>query len=214
MIHDYVREYIKAIEEPLPELAKTFDVEFEFLVKNVNKDSTVLQVGEGTIHSSIKLAPFVKKIISIDNNQRMIDLAEHKAEGIDNIEIKKDNVLKMSFQDGEFDLVYDTYNLIGSLGEKERQFLVNEMARATKQGGKVMNIIWKDDKTTTEFLKKYYPAIDIEIFQIDDSGTVTSKGTFDRFTKDELRKFYETAGLKDIEFFDIGPVWMAIVGIK
>ena len=214
MLHDYVREYIRAIDSPLPELAETFEAEFEFLKNNVNKNSVVLDVGCGAARPAIKLAPFVKKIISIDNNQRMIDLAEHRTNGINNIELKKQNALKMSFPDEMFDLVYDTYNLIGSIGEKERQVLVNEIVRVTKNGGKVINITWKDNKETTKFLKKYYPAIGIEVFKIEDSGTVTSKGEFDRFTKGELKKYYESAGVKNIQFFDIGPVWMAIAGVK
>lgn len=213
MIHDYVREYIKAIDEPLPELAKTFESEFEFLKKNVNKNHTLLDVG-GAARPAINLAPYVKKIVSIDNNQMMIDLALGRTEGIENIEIKKEDALNMGFPDNSFDLVYDTYNLIGSLEAVERKKLINEMKRVAKKGGKIMNITWRDDNGTTEFLKKYYPAIGINIWKINNRGTVTNKGTFDRFNKDELKKFYEEAGLKNIEFYTIGPVWMAIVGEK
>jgi ubiquinone/menaquinone biosynthesis C-methylase UbiE len=214
MIHDYVREYIQAISHPLPELAETFDAELEFLKKHVHQESHVLDVGCGAGRPSTVLAKFVDNIISIDNNQRMIDLALHRAEGLDNIQIIKDDALKMSFENEKFDLVYDTYNLIGSVNEKERQFLINEMYRVCKTGGKIMNITWKDNVETTHFLKRYYPAIGIDVLSIDDSGTVTTKGTFDRFDKEELKKYYERAGLKNIQFHEIGPVWMAIVGEK
>jgi ubiquinone/menaquinone biosynthesis C-methylase UbiE len=214
MMHDYVREYIRAIDQPLPELAKTFDSELKFLKSYCSKDTLVLDVGCGAARPATTLAPFVKKITSIDHNQAMIDLATGRSEGIENIEIKKDDALDMSFGDESFDLVYDTYNLIGSLEKNERQKLVNEMTRVAKKGGKVMNIVWKDNVETTDFLRKYYPAIGIEVLNISEAGTITSKGTFDRFTRDELKEFHENAGLKNIQFTDVGPVWMAIVGEK
>ena len=83
-----------------------------------------------------------------------------------------------------------------------------------KNNSKIINITWKNNKETTEFLKKYYPSIGIEIIESDHFKTITSKGTFERISKKELLKYYASANLKNIEVVNIGPVWIAIIGIK
>ena len=214
MLHDYVREYIKAIDKPLPELAETFEKELEFLKQHCDEDHVVLDVGCGAARPAINLSPYVKKIYSIDNNQRMVDLALGRLGDAKNIEVRKENALKTGFPEESFDFVYDTYNLLGSIEKEDRQKLINEMARVVKKGGKITNITWKDDDVTRDFLGRYYPAIGIQITRMNHYTTETSKGVFDRFRREELKEFYEKAGLKNIEFYDIGHVWMAIIGEK
>jgi ubiquinone/menaquinone biosynthesis C-methylase UbiE len=218
MTHDdYLENYLKAIRDPLSELRQTFDAELDFLRNHVNRDCVVLDLGCGVGRPTIDLAKFSKKIIGIDNDARMIQLAQEDAaeKDVANLEFIEKNVLNTGFPEGSVGISYATYNLLGSLEKKEDiQKLINEMVRITKHKGKVINITWKDDSVTTEFLKKYYPSINIKILDIDHHSTKTSKGEFKRFSREELRKYYENVGLRDIEFHDIGPVWMAVVGVK
>ena len=144
----------------------------------------------------------------------MLNLAKERCKDINNVEILDDDALNISFSDNSFDLVYDTYNLVGSLKKSECQKLIDEMKRVSKDGTKIINITWKDNKETTEFLKKYYPSIGINIINAGESKTITSKGIFDRISKDELLKYYTSANLRNIEFVDVGSVWIAIIGIK
>lgn len=214
MVEDYVQNYIQAIENPSPELKNTFDKELEILKKNSDQNSIVLDVGCGAGRPADLLSRFVKKIVCVDNDKKMLSVAKEKCKEIDNVKILEDNALNLSFSDNSFDLVYATYNLIGSLKKSERQNLINEMKRVAKNNSKIINITWKDNKETTEFLKKYYSSIGIEIIYSDESKTVTSKGTFERISKNELLKYYTSANLKNIEFVEIGTVWIAIIGIK
>ena len=214
MVGDYVSNYFKAIENPLSNLNETFEEEIELLKSFVNKNSIVLDVGCGAGRPADKLSDFVKEIVCIDNDSKMIALAEERCKNFENIKIVNDNAFKMKIKDNTFDFVYATYNLIGSIEEFERQKLVDEMVRVAKKGTKVVNITWKDDVFTTNFLGKYYPSIGIDIFNQDEAKTVTSIGTLDRISKERLLEYYESANLKEIKFIGVGPVWVAIVGIK
>lgn len=214
MKESYVDNYLKAIENPLPELKETFAAELNFLKKNVNVNSLVLDVGCGAGRPAKSLVPFVRRIVAIDNDQKMLDLAVEKCKGVRNIEIKNGDALSMDFLDNTFDLAYASYNLIGSLQKDERQKLFNEMNRVVKVGGKIINFTWKNNEATTKFLKNYYPSIGIDIIKIDDGKTITSKQEFDRLSKKELLKYYENVKLTSIKFFDIGSVWVAMVGVK
>lgn len=214
MAEDYVQNYIQAIENPLPELKDTFCKELEILKNNSDKNSVVLDVGCGAGRPADLLSKFVKKIVCIDNDKKMLDVAKERCKDIDNVEILDNDALDISFSDNSFDLVYATYNLVGSLKKSERQNLIEEMKRVAKNNSKIINITWKDNIETTEFLKKYYPSIGINIIDSDESRTVTLKGTFERISKDELLEYYTSAKLKNIKFVDVGTVWIAIIGIK
>jgi len=211
---DYMKNYTKAIKKPLPELKRTFDAELNFLKRNSNKSSMVLDVGCGAGRPANDFARFVKRIMGIDHDNKMIHIAKIRCRNIKSTTFLKDNALNMDFPENSFDLSYATYNLIGSLKKPQRQRLVNKMMRVTKRGGKIINITWKQDYSTTKFLKEYYSSIGIRIIKADKTKTVTSKGTFDRISKKELLQYYRKAKLKRIKFFEIGPVWLAIIGTK
>ncbi len=214
MIEDYVQNYIQAIENPLSELKNTFNKELEILKKNSNNNFVALDVGCGAGRPADLLSRFFKEIICIDNDKKMLDFAKERCRNIPNIKILEDNALNLNFLEKSFDLVYATYNLIGSLRKSDRQKLVNEMKRVVKDGSKIINITWKNNKKTTEFLKKYYPSIGIKVNESDNFKTTTSKGTFERVSKNELLEYYKSANLKNVEFVDVGPVWIAIIGTK
>ena len=213
---DSFENYLRAINNPSSKLRRTFDDELKFLRKNVKKDCLVLELGCGVGRPTIELSKELGKCVGIDNDKRRIDMAEKNAKkaGVGNIDFIQRDAVETGFKDECFGMTYATYNLLGMVKESDREKLINEMARVTKKGGKVINITWKDDKETTGFLRKYYPSIGLDIINIDDSKTLTSKGEFRRFTKEQLKKYYTDAGLKKIEFFDIGEVWMTIVGVK
>ena len=201
----YVRNYIQAIENPLPELKRSFEEELNLLKKLSGPGYIVLDVGCGAGRPASALSKSVKRIYCVDNDREMLRLAKKRCSGLDNVEI---------LERDDFDMVYSTYNLIGSVRKSERQEIINEMRRVAKKGCGVVNITWKNDAKTTEFLREYYPSIGIAILESDDSKTVTSKGGFERISEKELRGLYDSAGIREVEFSAVGPVWFAITGRK
>jgi len=215
MGRSYITNYIKALKSPLPEIQKSFEAEFNFLKSNLKSNSVVLDVGCGIGRPAVDLAPFTNKIIGIDIENKMLDYAEKRAKGITNIKFQNGNAVEINYPAQTFDLVYSTYNFLGwDIRERNRQKVINEMVRVTKHEGMIINITWKNDNATTKVLKKYYQSIGIKIIKINNSRIITSKNICDRISRDEFSKLYKLAGLKQIKFYDIGPVWLAAIGIK
>lgn len=208
---DYIKNYLKSVNKPLPELKKTFDKEF-VLLKKVCKGKKILDVGCGVGRPADKLAKFCKEIICIDNDSEMLNIAKKRFNS-QNLSFLKQDALNLNFPDNTFDVAYATYNLIGSLKENQRQKLINEMGRVTKKNGKIIIFTWKQDTKTSEFLKKYYPYIGIKVIESDKSKTITSKGVFERIRVDDIVKLFKTCGLTSIQTKDVG-VWSAIIGTK
>lgn len=210
----YPLNYLRAIRKPLLSLQKTFEVERGFLKGRMQPDFTVLDVGCSAACPMADLAPFVKKMVGVDNDARVLKIAKSKCKKFRNVELHRMNALDMQFPSNSFDIAYSTSNLIGSVEKKDIVPLVSEMVRVTKKGGQVINITWKNDPKVTRFLSKYYPSIGLSIVELDETKTVTNKGTFDRLSREDLRGYYKKAGLKEIKFFEIEPVWRAVVGTK
>ncbi len=211
---DYSSSYLLAIKRPLPALQKTFKSEFRFLSAYC-KNKIVLDVGCGAGRPASKLSWLCKEITCIDNDYKMINIARERLKHIGNSKLTKGNATKLPFPNSLFDFVYATYNLLGSILPENREVVVREMARVCKPNGYIVNITWKRDLVTTNFLRQYYPSINIQIYEeSDDDKTVTSHGIFYRLSKDVLRAYYFNNDLKNIRFVEIGPVWMAVIGQK
>lgn len=217
---DYTQNYLQAIRNPLPLLKKTFKAEFAFL-KNHCKQQAVLDVGCGAGRPTIALARHSRHMTGIEGDPKLVLICRKKGKGVDGLSIKCVNFFTLRPKPS-FDVSFSTYNTLGSLpsdistkeGEKRMVQFVRQMARFTKKSGKIINITWKRSKTTTRFLQKYYPSIGIGIRKINHQRTVTDLGTFERLSRAEITRIYHKAGLKKLSFHDIGPLWIAAVGIK
>ena len=214
MIKNYFSSYLKSINHPLPELKKTFKNEIRLIKSEVNKRFIILDVGCGAGRPTNDLAKFVNKIIGVDNHKEILNIAKKRSKGIKNLEFKKGNALYLNFPKNTFNFSYSTYNTIGGIEKSKRNKMIKEMVRVTKEGGKILNITWKNNKFTTKFLKKYYPNIGVKIIKIDRFKTTTSKRTFHKLSRKELLKYYEKNKLKRIKFVDINPLWLGAIGTK
>lgn len=216
---NYFQNYMKAIINPLPELRRTFDAEKDYLVKalqNNEECANVLDVGCGIgrpLYDLAKRFPSVQ-FFGIENDSKMLAEALRNTSGIMNINIKQANALNTKFPSNHFSFTYSTFNLIGSIGLEQRIFLLKEKKRITKPGSHITTITWNKNDDTTEFLQKYYTAIGITIHDISNNRTITNKGTFYRFGKEELEETYNKAGLTNQQFIEIGDLWLAIEGEK
>mgnify|MGYP001613393723 CR=1 FL=1 len=206
--YDYVKPYLKAITHPLPQLQKTFNAEFELLTKYC-KNKIVLDVGCGAGRPADKLANVCKELICIDNNSLMVEAAKKRLEGIKNIKILQMDATKTKFPNEHFETVYGTYNIVGSINEKKE--LIKELKRITKMGGYIIIIYWKQDRITTEFLKRYYSTIGIDLKKMNNKDTFTNKGKFQRLNNRSIEKLLRHEGLNNINTIDIGPVWLATI---
>lgn len=86
---------------------QTYTDTIERTRKYLKKDDIVLDFACGTGRTTLQISGFVKEIHAIDISQRMIDIAEEKAEknGIGNIKLYKTDVFNEDFERSSFDVV-------------------------------------------------------------------------------------------------------------
>lgn len=182
----YFKQYMKAVTNPLPEMARYFETENNYLQSLVDEESTVLDVGCGNGRTMKFLAPFVAEITGIDNSKKMIEAARHHLKDVSNTRLVLKNFLNHTFRE-QFDLVYASYNLLGSAevlvdgGEA----LLRHMVAITRPGGHCVAAVWSD--TGIDFANTYYPSIGIRVLSIQKNNVVTDMGIFRRFNKRMLQ---------------------------
>ncbi len=209
---NYIDNYLLAIENPLPQLRETFQQELQLLYGLTKASSDVLDIGCGAGRPTKELASKVRSIIGIDYDKDMLHYARKRCFGVQNASFVHANAHTMPFANESFDLAYATYNLIGSLPEEQRVLLIKEMGRISR--GKIVNLTWKDDETTTRFLQEYYSGIGIELHDLNSERAITSKGTFSRISISKLFDYHTQAGIHELRVIKADPLWVGVVGQK
>ena len=215
---DYLEIYLRAIREPISELQESFDAEVQMLSSFLTPTSTILDIGCGAGRVAELLAPLTGNITAIDNNNHVLTIARKECHNLENIEILFGDALALPFDNETFDITYSTMNTIGTFPEEKQAVFLNEMARVTKPNGYIINTTWRTDPEATEdirtYYEHYYQQMGHDILEINESRTVTTKGTFERLSEEKLRNLYGNAGMQKIEFQTLGPLFLGIVGTK
>jgi len=96
----------------------------------------ILDVGCGSGIVTRDIARLTKgRVIGIDGSKDMIEVAKNVLKSYKNVELRVSGAEKLLFDDSTFDIV--TCNLLLMWADNPQQ-VVNEMARVTKLGGKVL----------------------------------------------------------------------------
>jgi ubiquinone/menaquinone biosynthesis C-methylase UbiE len=105
---------------------------FELLIDNVNKDSSVLDIGCGSGELALKLSSYCKKIVGVDCYARYISTAnkDKQSKKIKNISFKIADARKLPFKDKSFDLVYSSRGPLSAGAD-----FLKEALRVLKKGG-------------------------------------------------------------------------------
>lgn len=187
-MESYFQNYIRAVESPLPEMRAYFDAENDYLKNLIASNSSALDVGCGNGRTMKFLAPLTKRVVGIDYDADMILAAKNNLDGIANVELILGDFLTYSFSE-QFDLVYASYNLLGSAETEDKQQLMKRMLSVAKPNSHVLFSVWSSEGI--EFAKKYYPSIGIKISKVDGDSVITDHGVFRRFAKNELEFLFK-----------------------
>ena len=104
----------------------------EELAKWVKVGSRVLEVGSGTGVIGWPLAQAGVKVVSLDNEQEILDMAKVNAKLVGaSIEYVFGDALSLPYEDGEFDLVY-SHGLLEHFPDDELAKVVSEHRRVGK----------------------------------------------------------------------------------
>jgi SAM-dependent methyltransferase len=191
----YFLNFLKMIDDPLPEMREYFDRENEYLTRLITPASRVLDVGAGPARVMRVLGPKVQQIVGIERDPRMI------AEGMRRLEDTPCNYkyLKGDLFDVEpardFDLAFASYNFPGAddIAPEQREGLLKHIVACVRPGGHAVVSFWKP--TGEAWLKTYYEKAEATIKEIRGDVVETSVGIFTRFTDEDIQKLADTAGV-------------------
>jgi len=207
--------FIDAITKPLPEMVAYFNKENEYLKNLINKDSWVLDFGCGTGRTMKFLAEFVDKVVGIDYDKNILDIAQTELKDLKNVELIYNDFFAANFR-YKFDLVFASYNLIGSaeISEEQRQLLIKKMVDCTKPGGHIVASAWGDSQVAKDFDKKYYKSLGIEILGIEGNDVITNAGIFNRFSQDELERLLSCCFITNFKIIPLTDIFYLVDIIK
>lgn len=105
------------------------------LLALVDPDWTVGDLGCGTGQMSESLAPFVRRVVAVDESVAMLAAARKRLEGTDNVEVRRGAVESLPLDDGELDaaILFLVFPYLAEPGGA-----VREAARALRPGGRLL----------------------------------------------------------------------------
>jgi ubiquinone/menaquinone biosynthesis C-methylase UbiE len=225
---DLYQAYIKAIDHPLPELKKAFEDESRILFRHISSlEATnqaralsepikILDAGCGTSRTLMEIAkefPHMQ-LTGIDISKQIVEEAKKRSKGWPTIQIYLMDALHTTYLENSFDMVYSTFNVIGSIPKEHQQQFITEQSRILKPNGYIITNSWDAERTTTEFLKEYYRAIGLQVIHADETRTVTDKATMERVNIETIKKLYETTGITYLSTQKLGDIWLSHIGMK
>mgnify|MGYP001826467724 FL=1 len=96
---------------------------------------TVGELGVGTGGLAATLAPFVGRLLGVDRSTAMLEAAQARLEGFDNVELRKGDLESLPLGDGELDLAVLSLVLHYVLEPVE---VLREAARVLRPGGRLL----------------------------------------------------------------------------
>jgi len=181
----------------MPESYKIwFELEKKYLQKNIKKDSSVLEIGCGDGRSLNYIVDLADKIVGIDIDEKAINDAKSKLDGID-FEVADGK--NLPFKDNSFDYII-CMTTPANFGDDKDKFYF-EMKRVVKESGEIILSVFNEDALSERI--KLYKSIDLPIRDILGNRIIFDK-SFDAnisegFNKNELEEIFKRNGLKIIE---------------
>lgn len=216
MADNYFHEYMKAINNPLPELDNTFDEEIKYLKQHIEKirknnhQAEILEIGCGCARPLESLAKEFPEcnFTGTDISKKAITKTKRKIFNVKNITILTDDFRNTKLNK-KYDFIYSTFNLIGSIKIKDRSLLIKKKKELSLPHTDIITITWNRDEYTTHFLKNYYKHIGCKIYKLDATKTKTNKGILYRVNIEEIKGLYEKNNLPSY-IKQVGNLWIAI----
>lgn len=195
----------KVKHNPTEDYKKSFDFENNFLIKNVAKNSILLDVGCGTGESIKLLSKICSKIIGIDNDKDSIKKCEHNLKGLTNVRIFLKDAEKISFKKNYFDFVICIGTTFCNFGESKDKILL-EIRRVLKDNGIFIFSVYNENALDSrlKIYKKYW-----KNFSVKEGGVVLTDGVIsEQFSKNEIAKILFKNNFKILEIVEGGLFYL------
>lgn len=101
----------------------------------LHPEMVVADIGAGTGFMAQGLAPLVKLVHLVDGSEKMLEVARHNLEGMDNVIYHEADGLRLPIEDGELDVAFANMYLHHS---PDPLAAIQEMTRVLKPGGRLV----------------------------------------------------------------------------
>jgi len=187
---------------------KSLDKENDYLIKNITKNSKVLEVGCGGGRSLNQLLCKTENIVGIDNDKKAVDLAKNNLRGHPKIKLIKCEARKLPFKANSFDFVI-CMTTFANFG-KEKFKILSEMKRTVKPRGSIIMSVYANNafKERMKIYKKLkiplQKIVGTTVFLKEENGRHVIS---EQFSKAELTGIFNRAKLRVIEIKRIGILY-------
>ena len=194
------------LKNPSKAYKDSLDKEEDYLIKNVNKNAKVLEIGCGAGRSLKRLLPITHRLVGIDHDPTAVELAKEQFKALPEVKIFLENAKKLHFKDSTFDYVFCMVSF-SNFGEDKFKVL-HEMRRVMKKDGVILISVFSE--TSFEERMRAYKQSKVPIKEIKGTTVIfeDSLGGGDnvseQYSKEELKDLFERAGLKIIEIKNLG----------
>ncbi len=119
-----------------PGIKELFYKENEVILKNLDKDDTVLDVGCGLGLHLMLLSKYCSQAVGIDHSDVILKKCRKNIVGFENVKVIQMNARKLEFPDNTFDQTISLFNTFGIMDDPLP--ILREMKRVTKKGGRII----------------------------------------------------------------------------
>lgn len=223
---EYFDEHFLLVEGIKPKEVNERSADFIEEVFKLPKGSLILDLGCGYGRIAIELAKRGYRVVGLDRSPKLLQMAKELAqqEGVE-VEFVKADMREMGYQ-GEFDGVLSWDTSFGYFSDEENERVLKLIARALKQGGKLLLDLHHREAYIRKHLGKswqrrgdywiledwtfdvYESRLNIKGFLIDPKAGrgVEYLNSFREYTLPELKRILEDAGLKIQRIYgDLNP---------
>lgn len=185
---------------------RSLEKEEKWLIKNVKKDSSILEVGCGDGRSLKQLLPITKNLVGIDHDKTAVDLAKKNFKNNSEVKMLLQNAKKLKFKDNSFDFVI-CMTTFANFG-KDKFRILKEMKRVVKKKGFILISVFSEDAFKERM--KIYKKLKAPIRKIKGTTVIFADSLGDgdniseQFSKEELATIFDKVKLKIIEIKSIG----------
>jgi len=188
------REALKNIPNSYQEWFKEEKI---FLLKNIKKSSSILEVGCGDGRSMNDLLEISENLTGLDIDENTVKIATERFSKCKNVKIILCNANSLPFKNESFDYVI-CIGTFANFGETKFEVL-EEMKRVLKKEGKIIISVYSDESLDKRLTM--YNKIGFKIKRVEKTGTVVfddfrTEGISEQFSEKQLREIANKVNLR------------------
>ena len=189
----------QVLQAPTEAYQELFDAERKYLLKEISKDSKVLDIGCGEGRNMKTIFERTTFVSGIDNDKGAVVDARKNFSDSPSTVILQAEAVSLPFPDESFDFV--TFLMILPNLDIQKDKALSEVFRVLKKGGSM--ILSSFSETAFDERMKIYNKVKVPIEKIEGTKFFFDKGlganTSEQFSLDEIIQLTEKAGFKIVD---------------